>query len=366
MMKCEKRKMWMTSTQVPTCTLATLLVLSSLFVSCGKKQQETNAIEPVRVKEMTVGTNDSQTLSSGYNYSGTVEEENGAYLSFTVGGVITQLKVKVGDRVRKGQLIATVDPTTIRASYDMAHATRMQAEDAFKRMKQLHDKGSLPEMKWVEAQSQLQQAIASENIAAKSLGDCNLYAPHDGVISDKNAEVGQNAAPGVPVVKLVTTKVLNVKISVTESEMAAIHVRQRARIAVQALDGKQYEGYVVEKGVIADPVSRSYSVKIRVEGTDNALLPGMVSQVSLGKISQTSPSHGSVAPIVIPAHLVQLADDNSNFVWVDESGKAMRRSITLGEYSSNGVSIVSGLKSGDKVIVEGQQKVSTGTAIKTK
>ena len=63
---------------------------------------------------------------------------------------------------------------------------------------------------------------------------------------------------------------------------------------------------------------------------------------------------------------MQLADDNSNFVWVDESGKAMRRSITLGEYSSNGVSIVSGLKSGDKVIVEGQQKVSTGTAIKTK
>ena len=365
-MKREKRKKWMTSTPVTTCSMATVLMLSSLFVGCGKKQQETNAIEPVRVKEMIVGTGDNQTLSSGYNYSGTVEEENGAFLSFTVGGVITQLKVKVGDRVRKGQLIATVDPTTIRASYDMAHATRMQAEDAFKRMKQLHDKGSLPEMKWVEAQSQLQQAIASENIAAKSLGDCNLYAPHDGVISDKNAEVGQNAAPGVPIVKLVTTKVLNVKISVPESEMAAIHVRQRARIAVQALDGKQYEGYVVEKGVIADPVSRSYSVKIRVEGVDNALLPGMVSQVNLGKGSPTSPSHGSVAPIVITAHLVQLADDNSNFIWLDEGGKAVRRVIVCGEYSSNGVSIVSGLKSGDKVIVEGQQKVSTGTAIKTK
>ena len=92
----------------------------------------------------------------------------------------------------------------------------------------------------------------------------------------------------------------------------------------------------------------------------------MVSQVSLGKISQASPSQESVAPIVIPAHLVQLADDNSNFVWVDEDGKAVRRSITIGEYQSNGVSIVSGLKNGDKVIVEGQQKVSTGTLIKTK
>ena len=349
----------------PVRTFAALALVSLFLAGCSKKQEAQTAVQPmtVKVKEMTVGT-DSHMMASGYGYSGTVEEESGASLSFTTGGTIMQLKVKVGDRVRKRQLIATVDPTQVRNSYEMAHATKMQAEDAYRRMKQLHDKGSLPEIKWVEAQSQLQQAVSAESIAKKSLADCNLHAPFSGVISDKYAEVGQNAAPGMPVVKLVTTMALNVKISVPESEMASIHVRQRARIQVQALGGKQYEGYVIEKGVIADPVSRSYSVKIRVEGTDNALLPGMVSQVSLGKISQTSPSQESVAPIVIPAHLVQLADDNSNFVWLDEGGKAVRRSIVCGEYSSNGVSIVSGLKSGDRVIVEGQQKVSNGTKVK--
>ena len=349
----------------PVRTFAALALVSLFLAGCSKKQEAQTAVQPmtVKVKEMTVGT-DSHMMASGYGYSGTVEEESGASLSFTTGGTIMQLKVKVGDRVRKRQLIATVDPTQVRNSYEMAHATKMQAEDAYRRMKQLHDKGSLPEIKWVEAQSQLQQAVSAESIAKKSLADCNLHAPFSGVISDKFAEVGQNAAPGMPVVKLVTTKALNVKISVPESEIAGIHVRQRARILVQALDGKQYEGYVIEKGVIADPVSRSYSVKIRVEGTDNALLPGMVSQVSLGKISQASPSQESVAPIVIPAHLVQLADDNSNFVWLDEGGKAVRRSIVCGEYSSNGVSIVSGLKSGDRVIVEGQQKVSNGTKVK--
>ncbi len=350
----------------PVRTFAALALVSLFLAGCGKKQEAQTAVQPmtVKVKEMTVGT-ESHMMPSGYGYSGTVEEENGASLSFTTGGTIMQLKVKVGDHVRKGQLIATVDPTQVRNSYDMAHATKMQAEDAYRRMKQLHDKGSLPEIKWVEAQSQLQQAVSAESIAKKSLADCNLYAPFSGVVSEKYAEVGQNAAPGMPVVKLVTTTALNVKISVPESEMANIHIRQRARILVQALDGKQYEGYVIEKGVIADPVSRSYSVKIRVEGTDNALLPGMVSQVSLGKISQASPSHGSVAPIVIPAHLVQLADDNSNFVWVDEGGKAVRRSITLGEYRSNGVVVASGLKSGDRVIVEGQQKVCTGMKVKS-
>ena len=344
------------------CFVAVAVCLS-LLASCGKKESKQEAVEAVNVKEMTVGENSSPVMDGNYGYSGTVEEVSGSSLSFTTGGTIMQLKVKVGDRVSKGQLIASVDPTQVKNSYEMAHATKMQAEDAYKRMKQLHDKGSLPEIKWVEAQSQLQQAVSAESIAKKSLADCNLYAPFSGVISEKYAEVGQNAAPGMPVVKLVTTKALNVKISVPESEMANIHVRQRARIQVQALDSKQYEGYVIEKGVIADPISRSYCVKIRVEGTDTDLLPGMVSQVSLAKIDASLSSNGG-ATILIPASLVQIADDNSRFVWIDEGGKAVRRSIILAEYRSNGVVVTSGLKSGDKVIVEGQQKVSTGVRVK--
>ena len=354
--------------------MALMMLASSLLASCGKKTEGQAKTAPVLVKEMIVGeggltADGSQvggvgTSSTGANYSGTVEEENGVSLSFSMGGTIKQLRVKVGDHVRRGQLIASVDPTSIKNSFDVAHTTRLQAEDAFKRMKQLHDKGSLPDIKWVEVQSQLQQAVSAENIARKSLSDCNLYAPMDGVISEKNAEVGQNAAPGMPIAKLVTTRVLNVKIAVPESEMAGIHVRQRAKIQVQALDGRWFSGYVIEKGVIADPITRSYSVKIRVEGAADGLLPGMVSNVSLGKVSSVSSENSGNSCIIIPASLVQLGDDNSNFVWVDEGGKAVRRTIVCGEYVSNGVSIVSGLKYGDKLIVEGQQKVCTGTALK--
>ena len=342
-----------------------MMVASSMMAGCSGKTGSDAPVDTVKVKEMIVGECGTTSASGDFGYSGTVEEENGAVLSFSQGGTIKQLRVKVGDRVRRGQLIATVDPTSVRNAYDMARSTRSQAEDAYKRMKQLHDKGSLPDIKWVEAQSQLQQAQSAENIARKNLGDCNLYAPFDGVISEKNAEVGQNAAPGMPVVKLVTTNVLNVMISVPESEMTAIHMRQHADIVVQALGGKHYNGYVVEKGVIADPVSRSYSVKIRVEGADGALLPGMVSQVGLAGVSADS-SNGAATAIVIPAQLVQLADDNSNFVWVDEGGKAVRRPIVCGEYLSGGVAIASGLNRGDRLIMEGQQKVSTGSILKTK
>ncbi len=345
-----------------TLASASVALLSSLLMGCGSngnKQEE--ATGEVKVKVITVGAADENLAASAsedYNYSGTVEEESGASLSFLTGGTITQLKVKMGDRVRKGQLIATVDPTSIRNSYEMARTTKEQAEDAFKRMKQLHDKGSLPEIKWVETKSQLQQAVSAENIARKSLNDCSLYAPFDGVISEKYAEVGQIAAPGMPIAKLVTTSVLNVKISVPESELANVSVRQHAKVQVPALSNRQFEGYVVEKGVIADPISRSYSVKIRVNNASKDLLPGMVTGVSL--------DGGTASPaIVIPARLIQLGDDNSNFVWVDEGGKAVRRTVVCSDYRSNGVNIASGLKNGDKLIVEGQQKVCTGTPLNT-
>lgn len=349
--------------------ITVMALVSLLCMGCGKKEEKNVTQPPTLVREMIVGDETSSTHD--FNYSGTIEEETGTALSFSAAGTIKQLNVKVGDRVRKGQFIASIDPTNLKNSYQMAHTQKLQAQDAYQRYKQLHDKGSLPDIRWVEVQSQLQEAISAENIARKNLGDCNLYAPYDGIISEKNAEIGQNIAPGIPVAKLVTTKVLNVKISVPESEMSKVSIRQHALIRVQALGDKTFSGYVTQKSVIADPVSRSYDVKIRVENASKDLLPGMVAEVSLAQSSSTrfyskEGQAATPATIIIPAPLVQLDDDNSSFVWLDEGGKAVRRTIVCGEYQSNGVEIVSGLKPGDHLITEGQQKVCNGTPVKVK
>lgn len=337
-----------------------LLLCSILLMGCGKQEKAQEQVSAIKVKELVVGNCIAQ---GEYNYSGTVEEENGTSLSFSMGGTIVQLKVKVGERVHRGQLIATVDPSTVRNSYDMALATRKQVEDAYQRMKQLHDKGSLPDIKWVEAQSQLSQAISAEKIAKKNLSDCNLYSPIEGVVSEKYAEAGQNAAPGMPIVKVVSTRVLNVKVSIPEGEVAKVRQRQHADILVSALDNKAYSGQVVEKGVIADPVSRSYSVKIRINNPDNQLLPGMVAKVSMGTSSAASSSESA---IILPARLLQLGDDNQYFVWIDEGSKAVKRNVSCGNFTAQGVVIASGLSVGDKVICEGQQKVCNGTKVTTK
>lgn len=186
--------------------LQTIIYPSSVFISsasCGRSEQGAQELLPVKVRTEKI-------MPSGANatsfYSGTVEEENTSALSFSVMGTVKTVNASIGMPVRKGQLLATVDETAIRSSYNAAKASLAQAEDAYERMKKVYDKGSLPEIKWIEIQSKLQQARSMEEMARKNLSDCKLYAPFSGVVSGKEIEIGQNVTPGVPVIHIVSGK----------------------------------------------------------------------------------------------------------------------------------------------------------------
>ena len=179
------------------CNVTVLLLLFGL-TSCQNNGDKQTTMSPVKVKVLRVSSSE---IDGTERFSGTVEEANSTSLSFSIMGTVKTVHVGLGDRVAKGQLIATVDPFSMQSSYDAAKASLAQAEDAYRRMKELYDKGSLPEIKWVEVQSKLQQAKSMEEVARKNLDDCKLYAPFSGIISEKMAEVGQNIMPGLPVVK---------------------------------------------------------------------------------------------------------------------------------------------------------------------
>ena len=139
-----------------------LAVFSLLAVSCGKEKQPDN--NTVKVKTMEAA---ATSLYGGQSYSGTIEEDNGISLSFPVGGTIKQINITEGQNIGAGQLIAVLDATTLanlsaasqagvaqaEALLSQAEQSAAQARDAYRRMKLLHDNGSLPEIKWVEVQT---------------------------------------------------------------------------------------------------------------------------------------------------------------------------------------------------------------------
>ena len=244
------------------------LWLIPFLTGCQGNKEKLKVHEPVKVKVVSVQT---ETYASPKRYSGTVEEKNGTSLSFATAGTVQTIHVRLGQQVNAGQLIATLDSTSMQNSYQAAQAVLEQAEDAYRRMKELHDKGSLPDMKWVEVQSKLEQARSMEQIAKRKLGDCKLYAPFSGIIAEKSMEAGENVAPGMSVARLVTASSLVVKISVPETEMSSVRTGQKAEIAITALGGETFIARVVEKGVVANPLSRTYEMKLKLEKPDEAM-----------------------------------------------------------------------------------------------
>lgn len=321
--------------------------------SCNEHNTTQHAVERVKVRIMKVG---SSVQTGGAYFSGTVEGENTSKLSFPVAGTVRTINVQPGTAVHKGQLIATIDPSSMKNTYDAAKATLVQAKDAYDRMKMLYEKGSLAEIKWIDVQSKLQQAQAMEKIAQKNLRDCSLYAPYGGIIASKDAEIGQSVMPGTPVVSLVTGRKLRVNISVPETEISHIALGQEATICVPALNSKIVSGRVVEKGIQANPLIRSYEVKISIDGAADGIMPGMVTEVNVQ-------SDNIVDRIIIPAEALQLDENNNYFVWVNAAGKASKRMVQCGEFTAHGVTIRSGLEYGSELIIEGQHKVCEGTPV---
>ena len=326
----------------------------ALACSCSEKKEQ-RSVKPVKVKTTVVGT----TMAAGSQaYSGTIEEQSGTTLSFASVGTVQNMCVDEGQWVKKGQLIGLLDDTSVRQAYEAAKATREQAEDALERMKLLHENGSLPEIKWIEVQTQVKQAQASEQIAQKALADTRLLAPFSGYIAKKDIETGQNAAPGVSVVKLVRIDQVKVKINIPEEDIADTRKGQSVTVTVEALGNRSFVARISEKGVQADPITRSYEVKATLDNPRHELLPGMLCCVLLdGDAAERT-------TIVLPAQVIQIDADNQPFVWTVKGSKAVKTPLRLGGNAGQGVEVTDGVTPGDSVIVNGQQKVSAGMEVK--
>ena len=332
------------------------VALTTLCLTNGCKEQikeETAKIIPVKVVD--IGLSDH--LNS-QNYVGTVEESSAISVGFSGSGTIERILVSEGERVRKGQLLAVLNTHTAQNAYDVAKSTLHQAKDAYDRLKPLHEKGSLTDIKWVEVETGFEKAKAMEAIAKKNLEDCNLYAPISGVIAKRSAEEGGNVMPSTSVFKLVSIDEVYINVPISENEIGSIKVGQTATISVPALDNRNYTGVVDIKGVEANPVSRTYAIKIKVSNPKSELMPGMVCKAFLQNAKD-----GNTQKIVVPNRTVQVSHDGKHFVWIAENGIAKRRFVTIGTLNCNGVIVESGLSDGEQLIVEGYQKVSENMQI---
>ena len=317
-------------------------LLSVVFVmsGCSGSQKEGRDSKEIPVEIVKVA---KTVPADTRNYVGTVEEVVSSSISFQVMGNVERVLVGEGQKVREGQLLAVLDKATLENAYNVSAASLRQAEDAYARMRTLHE-------------SKLEQARSMERISRKNLEDRNLYAPFGGVIGKRMVEAGENVQPGQPVFSLLRIETVNVKIAVPENEVATLG-DQAAMIKVAALGGQCFEGKVTEKGIVANPISHTYEAKIRLENPSGALLPGMVCDVRLS-------GEESVPAIALPNNAVLIANDGGRFVWKVVDGKAKATPVRTGDLTEQGLFILEGLNEGDIVVIGGYQKISEGMRVR--
>jgi RND family efflux transporter MFP subunit len=331
----------------------TMVCVALIAISCADRgNHKTTEKEPINVGVMTVTPMSSQY----YNvYVGEINASGSAIISANHSGILESINVEQGSHVSRGEVLAEVISKNVLASYEMAHATLRQAEDGYERVKKVHESGTVADVKLVEIETQLAKARAAARSSEESLEECKLKAPFNGTVSDVLVEEGIHVNPATPVLKIVDLSTIEVTIPVPEGEIGKIKIGQKALIDVPALGITGIEAHVELKGVTAASPSHTYRCTLVPDKKQTDLYPGMVCKVRLSEESDS-------LRIRIPASSIEM-DSKGRFVWIVEDGVVGKSYVTVDGYQEQGVIISSGLEPGDKVIVKGAAKVSTGMKV---
>jgi membrane fusion protein, multidrug efflux system len=288
--------------------------------------------------------------------SGTIEAERSTSLSFAVPGTVSEVLVQEGESVRRGRALARLAARTYLDALAVARAKASQAEDADRRLEPMHEHHTIPEVRWVEVETGLEQARHSLSIAQKNLDDTVLRAPESGIVARRGVEPGATSGPGMPAIILVQTRTVLATVPVPETQVAGVRVGQAARVSVAALGGT-YEGAVREIGVVANPLTRTYAAKVAVANPTGSLRVGMVAEVSL---RQDNPSQ----VVVVPPEAVRVDEASQPCVYVAQANGTLRRQkVEVAGYLGEGTALAKGISAGERVVISGSPMLAGGMAV---
>jgi len=311
------------------------------------------------------------------SFSGTCQPALEPRLSFKVGGTIVRRPVSMGDRVRKGALIAELDPSDFQLQLEEAAAALQQAEAesrnaqaSFARIRGLYENGNASRTDFDAARADAESAQASVRSVQKrleltrqQLSYTRLLAPVAGAIAEVTAEVNENVQAGQAVVRLAAEAGNEVVLTVPESLISEIRHGQDVVVRFDALPGRTFAGTVTEVGVTTSSMGTAFPVKARLAETDAALRNGMAAEVEFRFEAQSTSGR-----FRIPAHTVT-EDRQGRFVLIVEPtepgrGVVRRRSVEVGQLTPSGLEVLEGLEDGDRLVTAGISQIEDGDTVK--
>ncbi len=307
-------------------------------------------VRPVNVRvEKTAKERMTQVVTA----SGATSAWTDVTLSAETSGRIEYLGVALGQQVKKGQLLARVDYQTQKAQKQQAQANFLLAQATYNRLLVLGD-GIITRQKLDEARYQLTTARAALDIALNNLKKSIVRSSINGVISAKHVDKGEYVGPGTKMFQVVDLSTIVVEAQVPETSVAQVAPKTKVTVAVDALK-EQFEGTVDAILPAADPVSKTFTVRVKIENTELGILAGMSAQLQIEAHTFNDVLVVNQDTIVESAH--------SRSVFVAKEGIAKKRNVRLGSTHNDRVIILEGLESGENLVVLGHRGLKDGQPI---
>ena len=271
-------------------------------------------------------------------------------------GVLTQVYVKSGQKVNKGQILARIDDGGLSNQLAQMETQATLAKTTFERQKNLWDKKIGSEIQYLQAKTNYEAQMKAVAQMKAQLGKTSVKAPFSGVIDEVITEKGQVVGPGQQLMRIVNLSDMYVSANVPESFIGKIKNGAIVDVEVKST-GKTYKGKVRQIGNYINPNNRNFSIEVAVPNSDNLLRPN---QVAVLKIEDYKKANA----ILVPESIVTENAVGEKIIYtVDTSGKepkAIKKTIVVGLTSGANIEVKSGLNKGEQIIIEGARSVQNG------
>lgn len=331
------------------------------------KKQQADVNAKITALEAKIGTQDSvkstdvnvaEVKASNFtNYvqvQGKIDAQDNVMAYPQAQGTITAVHVKVGDHVKKGQVLVQLDNSVLKQNIAQAEAQANLANTIYQRQKNLWDQKIGTEVQFLQAQTNMQSAQKQVSALRQQADLYRIISPISGTVDQMDLKLGQAASPGATGIRIVNADVLKVKADVPESYGSEIKTNDMVKVLVpdapDSLDAK-----ITFAAKVIDPTSRSFTVEVKLPSR-KAIRPNMTAILQIVNYQKAN-------AISIPVKSIQKSEEG-DYVYIAQNGVAKRKNIKVGATYGGVSEILSGLKAGDQLITNGASDVEDGNKIK--
>lgn len=321
-----------------------IAAIVTILCSCSSNDKKEDVQEQLPRIEVDVAH--SRNVAQVKTYTATVEADNINNITPSSPNRIKTITVEVGDRVRKGQTLATLDPVNI----NQTKLNLEQTKREYDRAVTLLEIGAGTQQTVEQLKTQLDVAQTQyKNLLENAV----LTSPINGVVTARNYDPGDMSStlPIVTVGQL--SPVVKVMINVSENDLTLVHAGMPVDVTFDAFQGETFNGKIERIHPTVDTATRTFSVEVQISNTDERILPGMFARVEINL--------GNKDNVVVPDRaIVKQTGSGNKYVYVYNNGTVSYHKVELGQRLDDAYELLSGINDGDTVVIAGQTKLADG------